>query len=459
MRKKKETPGANKNNNKNEQNRNTSYYKSRVSRKPKTESSPFLDKAKKRQLTSNKLAMLVLGLLMIVFTGIILLGSWLNSLVGPSDETLNNTADLNNGNNPFTTQYQPAANSNIVGAEAALYSTDINAPQVFDISSTFYNYNGVYLDIEKLDSLDSLKVFIDNIKSKGINAVNIDIKKDDGTTLYPIDGQTAAVTGTDRYINIPIKDIINMLHDNQLYVSGTIACFKDSLASTQYVDWALRKSSTDLKMNTDIWTDTDGSSWLNAYSQGARDYITNIVTEVADSKKFGFDEIILSWFFFPNVINEKSVVYNDGGLSKYAVIKDFVTAERIAIDDIAPTVKLGLSIPLIYFLNVPNVTMGLNPADLADRCNFFATTFAPAYVPSGLNIDGAVISNPESDPYGTVKALCAHFKYMTDSNVINFRPYLQAFNEYGSDQIEKQKQALSESNITMWQLTNYDNEY
>lgn len=447
MQKKKGTPGRSKN----EENRNTSYYKSRVGKKLKAESSIFLDNAKKRQLTSYKLAMLVLLLLLIAFTGLILLGAWLNSLVGLDSETMNNNTDNGDADNvnPFTTQAAPDV---ITNAAADSYSITEESPPAFDISEIFYNYNGVYLDIAKLESLESLQNFIDNIKSKGINAVNIDIKKEDGTVLYPINGQTAAVSGEANYISIPIKAIINMLHENELYVSGTIACFKDSLASTTYVNYSL-KSSSAAEMR---WEDADGSYWLNAYSEGARDYITGIV---AESVKLGFDEIILSWFFFPNVANEKSVSYEDGGVSKYSVIKDFVTAQRYALDDIAPKVKLGLSIPLTYFLNMPNETMGLNPGDLADRCNFFATSFAPANVPSGIKVNGEIISNPESDPHGTVKSLCAHFKYLTDSNITNFRPYIQAFNQYGDDQIQKQKQALYDSSITMWQLTNYDNDY
>jgi hypothetical protein len=106
---------------------------------------------------------------------------------------------------------------------------------------------------------------------------------------------------------------------------------------------------------------------------------------------------------------------------------------------------------------MPNETMGLNPADLEDRWNFVTTSFAPAHVPSGAKVNGAAITNPESKPYETVKALCNHFKYIIDS--ANFRPSLQAFNGYGEDKIANQQQALYEFDITVWQLVNYENNY
>jgi len=438
MQKKKEPPNGN------NPNRNTSYYKARVGKgkKQKKETSVFMDRAKKRQMNNYRLALFVLVSLMFAFTGIILLGAWLNSLVVPENET-DITGNLYNDIfTPLITSPNAAANTNAAPVT--------EPPQPVDISTIFYNYNGVYLDVRQIEDLDRLQDFIDIIKSKGINAVNIDIKKEDGSVPYHINGQVDSVVGTANYIDIPIEDIINLLHKNELYVSGTIACFKDNLATAPFKNYSL-KDSTVAKM---VWQDPDGNCWLNAYSEGAREYIKSIV---ADSAKLGFDEIILSWFFFPSVANEKSVSYEDNGMTKYAAVKDFVTEQSFALNEIAPRVKLGLNIPIKYFLNMPNETMGLNPADLSDRCNFFATSFAPADIPSGTKVNGAAVLNPENKPYETVKALCGHFKYLTDS--VNFRPYLQAFNGYNEDKIVNQRQALYEYDINVWQLVNYENIY
>ncbi|MCL2159432.1 MAG: putative glycoside hydrolase, partial [Oscillospiraceae bacterium] len=414
--------------------RNTAYYRSRVNAaaKPKKDSLAYLDKAKKRQLNSYVLALVVLLALMLVFGGLVFLGMSLGSLIEPDEQG-------DSFDNPDIDMFAPQPLPSGDESSPFFGSTSENAPNQVDISEIFYNYNGVYLDVSKLESLDSLQYFVENIKAKGINAVNLDIKKEDGTVPYHVNGQTDSVMLGQNQIELQIGDIIAMLHENGLYVSGTIACFKDSLAASTFVNYALKSASDLMK-----WEDSGGSLWLSAYSEGARDYITGILEDAA---KLGFDEIILSWFFFPNVANEASVIYEDevSGFAKPSAVKDFVTSQRRALDQIAPRVKLGLEIPLQYFLNVPNEKMGLAPSDLAEWCNFFSTSFAPSGVAKGSVINGETFADPENSPFETAKALCAHFKYMTDN--VYFRPYLQAYGGYGEGQITNQKQALLDSGI------------
>ena len=439
----------NKNNNQNNNNktRNTSYYKSRVNHSPKQkkEKSVYLDKAKKRQWNNYKLTVFVMFILMVVFSLLIGLGMFLNSLVGPVDDT-EDTEDT--PLNLFTTNSNSQGSQNNQDNTGSVFTpgqTDPEHPQPVEISEIFYNYNGVYLDVEKLESLESLQSFIDNIKSKNINAVNIDIKKEDGTVPYYINSDTDSVMNGMGQIDIPVEDIIKTLHDNDLYVSGTIACFKDSLASNYWVMRALRSSATSI-----VWEDSAGNYWLNAYSSGARNYISGIIES---SVKLGFDEIILSWFFFPNVSNESSIIYEIEGeenndMTKYEIVKNFVADQMYLLDNIAPKVKLGLEIPVRNFLNLPNETMGLNTFDL-DLCNFYATSFDPADILAGSTVNGQTIANPENNPYETVKALCAHFEYISKNK--QFRPYMPAYNS--------QKQALFEYDMNAWQLVNYDDNY
>ena len=442
MPQKKETTSKNKTPTK-----NTSYYRSRVGvQKQKKESSVFLERAKKRQIDNYRLAIIVLLILMAVFTAIIALGIWLNSLVDSDG------GDDNSVITPKPSVYNSAFSLN--GEDDDAFNSPTTADDtlpVIEIAEIFYNYNGVYLDIQKIDGLDGLQYIIDAIKLKGINAVNIDIKKEDGTVPFPLNGHTAAVVDESNYISMPIAEAINLLHENGLYVSGVVSCFKDHLAASNYPLRALDSAAASK------WEDETGR-WLNPYLEESRNYIKSIVE---DSAALGFDEIILSWFFFPYASSSNPVSYNEdtAEISKYTAVKDFVTDIRYTLDDIAPKIKLGLNIPLGYFLNVPDESMGLNPVDLIDKCNFLATSFAPSHVLAGYKIDGNIIANPENDPNGTVKSLCGHFNYIIDNPSINFRPYIQAFNGYGDDQIAKQKQALFESNIKMWQLVNPDNNY
>ena len=406
-----------------------------------------METSKKRQMSSYRMAILVLFILIFAFAGLIFLGAFLKSLIGDGEDAGDMTAAAVDGG-IFTPGTDGAAIETLPLPDTAV----TEEPPHPDISEVFFAYNGVYLDVEQLENIESLHAFIANIKSKGINAVNIDIKKDDGTVPYQISAQTEAVMigAGKEFIDIPIRDIIDALHADGIYVSGTIACFKDTLASTPLIASSLRESGAAALR----WEDSDGNYWLNAYAEGAREYISGII---AESAKLGFDEIILSWFFFPNAANPASISYEDGGVGKSDAVRDFVTEQRRALDSIAPKVKFGLYIPIANFIYMPNETMGLNPGDLAERCNFIATSFAPAHVPQGAFVDGEPLPDPAADPYLTVRALCSHFKYISDN--IYFRPYIQAFGGYGDAQIQSQRQALYENDIDMWMLLNYDNNY
>ena len=427
--------------------RNTSYYKSQLNKKPKKEGSAFLDTSKKRQMSSYRRAILLLFILIFAFAGLIFLGAFLKSLIEDGEDGVDMTGAVVDGG-----IFKPGTPGDTAETLPLPDTSAAEPPPAADIAETFFSYNGVYLDVEQLESIESLQAFIADIKSKGINAVNIDIKKDDGTVPYHISAQTEAIMigAGKEFIDVPLKDIIDTLHANDLYVSGTIACFKDTIASTPLIASSLRSAGAAALR----WEDSDGNYWLNAYAEGAREYISGII---ADSAKLGFDEIILSWFFFPNAANPASISYEDGGVGKSDAVKDFVTEQRRALDSIAPKVKFGLYIPIANFLSMPNETMGLNPGDLAERCNFIATSFAPAHIPQGAFVNGESLPNPAADPYLTTRALCSHFKYISEK--IYFRPYIQAFGGYGDSQIQSQRQALYENDIDMWMLLNYDNNY
>ena len=420
-------------------NRNTSYYKSRVE-KPKNNGSYSFLESKKRQMSSYIRAITVLLVLMIIVTAFIFLGIFLKNLVENTDNDITGSIDTTTANEVGITP----PTQEVPTVESALSAEEEEAP-LYDIPEIYSRYNGVYLDVRKLDSMESLQDFITRIKLKDVNAVNIDIKTEDGIIPYNIGGQFAAVVGEENQIDLKLEDIINLFHENGLYVSGTIVCFKDDLAATTHAMSSFYVVSTNMR-----WTDASGSSWLNIYTEGAKNYITSLVTECLN---LGLDEIILSHFYLPNVSDAGALIYNDEGVGKIDAVTGFVSDIRGIIDEISPKVKLGLYIPVREFWNMPNETMGVSPDKLLGKFNFFTTSFAPADAPA-ITLD---ISDPESNPYETVKALSAHFQYLIDD--VGFRPTIQGFNSYTDDSINSQKQALRDAGISVWSVVNFDNNY
>jgi len=425
------------------QNRNSAYYKSRV-RKNNRNKFSFYDTAKKRQMNSYFRAIAVLLVFMGAVSGVIFLGIVLKNLVENESGLENNAI---------------ADTSGISGIDnfSEIDLTNGDTEEAVDIPQIYYKYHGVYLDITKITNLEDLEKFIAAIKENGINAVNIDIKCEDGIIPFEIDNPAAVLVGAvNSNENLKIEEIIDMLHENNLYVSGTVACFKDDLATMTYPNYSLLKKSDGL-----IWRDTYGSHWLNAYSEGARDYIREII---AASVKLNFDEIILSYFFFPNLANPNEVQYGGDALSKYDAVKEFIKDVRGDIKENAPHIKLGLNIPLRYFLQVPHDITGINPNSIVEAglCDFVVTSFAPSEIPTTISIGGTVMKNAAQNPYDSVKKLCEHFEDYISR--IMFRPILQAYDspegiKFDSENRRAQKQALYESDIKVWQLLTLDNIY
>ncbi|MCL2099891.1 MAG: putative glycoside hydrolase [Oscillospiraceae bacterium] len=411
--------------------RNTSYYKSKIE-KSKRKKNDFFEKSRKRQMSSYIRAVAVVFVLVFLIIGFITLGVFLKNLTAEEYETV----------------VLPASENREM---AYVIPTGEDEPEESGgIGETFGRFQGVYLDVCKLDGLDDLQDFIDRIKSKDINAVVLDIKKDTGAVPFRIHGQFSAITGEENEIDLKLRDVMDMLHANDLYVSGRIVCFKDDLAGTSLVSYALTERDTGLR-----FIDIYGSAWLNIYSYGARDYIKDLVME---SVQFGFNEIILDYFYLPSISNLSRLAYDDEGITRNDAVRSFILEVREVLRETAPGTKLGLNFPINNLFNMPNDSMGLYPDELIGVCDFFTTSFAPSELPQ----DALGISNPETAPYETVKALTANFIGLSDR--IMLRPYIQAFDSeggvvYGSDQILHQRQALRESDIFVWTLLNYDNDY
>lgn len=436
----------------NNRNKGSAYYKSQV-RKTNRTKFDFYETSKKRQINSYFKAITVLLIFMAVVSGFIFLGIFLNNLVANENEIGNEIkSELDN-------DIADEPDINIRSFANDSEDSEFAESAVLNISQTYYGYNGVYLDIRKMGTIEELDQFIIGIKEKGINAVNIDIKTEDGIIQFETENPMAIIVGAVNVNeNLPITSVISTLHANDIYVSGTVSCFKDDYASATYPSYSLLKKSDGYR-----WNDANGNHWLNAYSEEARKYIKEIIVE---STKLNFDEIVLSNFFFPNLANPGDLQYgnNASTLDKYDVTTEFVREVREKLNETGSNIKLGINIPIRYFLSIPHEVTGINPDRIieAGLCDFIVTSFEPSEIPTTINVRGSVIKDAEQNPYNAVKLLCEHFNdYISQ---IMFRPILQAYDspdgvKFDNTNINSQKQALFESDIKVWQLLNYDNLY
>jgi hypothetical protein len=89
-----------------------------------------------------------------------------------------------------------------------------------------------------------------------------------------------------------IKNLIQQLHENDIYVIGRIVVFKDKLLAERRPDLAIKWSG-----GKDVWYDYKGNQYMDPYSKEVWDYIVDLSK---GAYEVGFDEINYDYVRFPS---------------------------------------------------------------------------------------------------------------------------------------------------------------
>ena len=155
---------------------------------------------------------------------------------------------------------------------------------------------GVYIQPGQFSTSEIAKAFAQNAVSRGINSVVVDLKKADGTIVYPTAVAAAKEINAAQGAKDNFSEILTALREGGLKVIGVINCFNDPLMASEKSEMAVHYNNTDM-----LWLDNSrekgGKPWLNPYSQDACNYLTEIIKEAASMP---VDRIILSGVQFPS---------------------------------------------------------------------------------------------------------------------------------------------------------------
>lgn len=126
-----------------------------------------------------------------------------------------------------------------------------------------------------------------------INSIIIDIKDFSGTISFSPQSEAwkpawnAARCGTAQ-----MKELVQMLHDNNIYVIGRITVFQDPFYAPKHPAEAVQRSD-----RTTVWTDHKGLSFVDVAS---REYWDHIVELSVESYNIGFDELNFDYVRYPS---------------------------------------------------------------------------------------------------------------------------------------------------------------
>ncbi len=128
-----------------------------------------------------------------------------------------------------------------------------------------------------------------------INSVIIDIKDFSGTISFPPKSQDSAWYPAWQAASCGARDmpeLIEMLHDNGVYVIGRITVFQDPFYTSVRPDLAVKKAD-----GVTVWKDHKGLSFIDV---AARDYWDHIIDLSVESYNLGFDEINFDYVRYPS---------------------------------------------------------------------------------------------------------------------------------------------------------------
>lgn len=314
---------------------------------------------------------------------------------------------------------------------------------------------------------DNLKKLIEITE---LNAVVIDIKDYTGivsflrpSTLGVADhgGQIKGCVVSD------MREFIQMLHEDDIYVIGRISVFQDPFYTKLFPELAVKKKS-----DGEVWKDYKGLSFIDV---GAKSYWDYIVELSEEAYTLGFDELNYDYVRYPSDGNIQDISYTwaVGTTTKSEMLRSFFEYLHNNLKDTG----VKLSVDLFGMTTTVENDMGIG--QVLEKVLPYFDYIAPMVYPSHYPATWNGFANPAEYPYEVVKiamssavkreaawnlrqGLASTTPGLASTTPSKMRPWLQDFNlgaTYDAEKVRAQIQATYDSGLTSWMLWNAGNRY
>ncbi len=196
-----------------------------------------------------------------------------------------------------------------------------------------------------------------------LNAVVIDVKETRGGVII-----------TDQ-----LRELINILHEKNVWVIARQVVFKDSSQEKIRPDWYLKKK------NGGIWRDNRGGSWLDPSSPEVWSYQLAVAKAAGDA---GFDEVQFDYIRFPSDGDLADAVYPlyRPGQPKYAVLASFFRYLHEKLKDHRPDLMLSADLFGYVALQEADLGIGQRLADVGENFDYISLMVYPSHYYGGFQV-------------------------------------------------------------------------
>ncbi len=281
-----------------------------------------------------------------------------------------------------------------------------------------------------------------------LNSIVIDIKDASGRIFFDTSIELADEIGAEE-IRIPdLKELIDQLHEKNIYVIARIVVMQDPHLAKSRGDLAL------IGTTGALWRDWRGQAWVDPTREEVWQYNIDLAKEAIT---LGFDEINFDYIRFPSDGPVTEIPYTKQ--EKNEVMKqfyDFLGKELLYQPAFTSADLFGMTLWRDDGMNI-----GQRFADAAPNFDFIMPMVYPSHYPDGF--EG--FANPAEHPYEIIyKSLIRAEKIdgYDPTRHARIRPWLQDFDlgaVYTPELINAQKQATVDSGGIGWILWNAANRY
>ncbi len=281
---------------------------------------------------------------------------------------------------------------------------------------------------------------VELIEQGRINAVQLDLKDEDGRIGHRTDVRLAQLTGASREL-YDLREVIDELHDLGVRVIGRIVAFNDPTL-TRY---AVANGSLDWVVQT-----PDGrplakyGGFTNFNNPIVRQYNLDIAAEAAEA---GIDDILWDYMRRPEGdLSGMRIPGWDGGDPSPVIVSFLAEANSMLRE---AQVFHGVSVFGIAADRGEWVAQDIGA--MSDHVDYVA----PMVYPSHWGRGEYGVVHPEAQPYDITRASLAQFQRVLAGTNTAVVPWLQDFSmrvNYGPDEVRAQIDAAADLGISDWLL-------
>jgi hypothetical protein len=315
----------------------------------------------------------------------------------------------------------------------------------------------LYVTLYSASSPAALEAILGVDDQTSLNALVIDVKDDTGRMLH----RSPAATNHNpkANLNAPISDLsafARRLRARDVYAIARIVTFKDPTYAEAHPHRAIV-----WRKNGRLFRSKDGLAWGSPYDSNYRAYNLAVAQEAAAA---GFHEIQFDYIRFPEISDEKSVVYrNRTQQTKAEAVQSFLLEARRVLAPL--NVYISADVFGLVTAARDDMAIGQYWEAISNAVDYISPMAYPSHYAAG----SYGLAVPDLHPYDLMHravrdALRRNRNIRTPAEV---RPWIQGFTArwlpqfqpYGVAQLKAQIQAIADHGISSYLVWNPGNRY